>query len=310
MNIAENYLIPQARENCALPQEKVDIRPEALENLIKHYCRESGVRNLQKHIEKIFRKAAYKIAGHKEGAEDGKIVVENDNLSTFVGRAKFTSDRLYEITPPGVIMGLAWTAMGGSALYIEASLRRRYNPQSTGSDKDSVLTLSTDSSTEQHKLKPEGTLEATGHLGDVMKESMRTAYTVAKNVLLRKMPENEFLELAHIHVHVPEGAVPKDGPSAGCTIASAMLSLALDAPAIQNIAMTGEISLTGKVLPVGGIKEKIIAAKRAGVNTIILPSENKKDFDDLPDFIKDNVTIHFAAHYDEIYQISFPDNKS
>ncbi|KAH7727604.1 ATP-dependent protease La family protein [Aphelenchoides avenae] len=305
LKIAENYLIPQARENCALPDEKIEIQPDALDTLIKQYCRESGVRNLQKHIEKIFRKAAYKIAGHKDDVpSEGRIVVSNENLQKFVGRPKFTSDRLYEVTPPGVIMGLAWTAMGGSALYIEATLRRRFNPHV--SDRDSVLS---DSSNNDNKPKPDGSLEATGHLGDVMKESMRAAYTVSKNILTQKQPENEFLELAHLHVHVPEGAVPKDGPSAGCTIATALLSLALNTPAKQNIAMTGEISLTGKVLPVGGIKEKIIAAKRAGVSEVILPVENKKDFEDLDDFIKNDVTIHFATHYNEIFDIVFPDYK-
>ena len=179
-----------------------------------------------------------------------------------------------------------------------------------------VNNVTTNSSPSQSQ----GSLEATGHLGDVMKESMRTAYTVAKNVLGRRDPNNEFLEQAHIHVHVPEvffqilffklflqGAVPKDGPSAGCTIASALLSLATGKPAVQGFSMTGEISLTGKVLPVGGIKEKIIAAKRAGVNRIVLPEENKKDFEDLADFIKRGVEIHFVDHYDQVFGLIFPD---
>lgn len=281
----------------------MNIKEEALETLIKQYCRESGVRNLQKHIERIFRKAAFKIAGKKEEDKDEHITVDNENLEKFVGRPKFTSDRMYDITPPGVIMGLAWTAMGGSALYIEAALRKKMKKISE------VPTVPSDPTKPQQPQYPDGSLEATGHLGDVMKESMKAAYTVSKNILAQKDPENEFLEKAHIHVHVPEGAVPKDGPSAGCTITSALLSLALNTPARQNIAMTGEISLTGKVLPVGGIKEKIIAAKRAGVNCVILPAENKKDVADLPDFIKNDVEVHYAEKYDDVFKIVFPDFK-
>jgi len=301
LNIAEKYLIPQCRKDCALEADHLEIKEEALETLIKQYCRESGVRNLQKHIEKVFRKAAFQIAGRKGGDLDDKIVVNNENLEKFVGRPKFTSDRMYDVTPPGVIMGLAWTAMGGSALYIEAALRKKLKKQPLSDVVPSTTTP------QQQPQFPDGSLEATGHLGDVMKESMKAAYTVAKNILAKKDPDNDFLEKAHIHVHVPEGAVPKDGPSAGCTITSALLSLAMNTPARQNIAMTGEISLTGKVLPVGGIKEKIIAAKRTGVNCVILPAENKKDVEDLPDFIKNDVEVHYAEHYDQVFNIVFPD---
>jgi len=295
-NIATGYLIPQCRENCALPSEKIILKDEILDTLIKHYCRESGVRSLQKHLEKIFRKAAYKIAGGDEGLQL-PLEVSNENLTEFVGREKFITDRLYDITPPGVIMGLAWTSMGGSALYVEATISRRISPP-----------LIQDGDT--HNKPEHGTLEATGHLGDVMKESMRTAYTVSKNVLMRKDPENNFLEKAQIHVHVPEGAVPKDGPSAGCTITSALLSLALNKPAKigeenKEVAMTGEISLTGKILPVGGIREKVIAAKRAGISSVIIPKDNEKDFEDLPDFIKEDLNIHFVSHYDQIFELIF-----
>ncbi|MCP9257867.1 Lon protease-like, mitochondrial [Dirofilaria immitis] len=286
-NIAQSYLVPQCRKDSSLEESQLVITPEAMKTLIKHYCRESGVRNLQKHIEKIFRKAAFKIA---EGNNQGKLLKS---------LPKFTSDRLYDVTPVGVIMGLAWTAMGGSSLYIEACLRR-----SLATSKSTLLRSPISSSKSDASI-PFGSLETTGHLGDVMKESMRIAYTVAKNILRNRFPDNDFLDKAHVHVHVPEGATPKDGPSAGCTITSALLSLALNQPARQNVAMTGEISLTGKILPVGGIKEKVIAAKRAGVNCIILPEENRKDFSDLPDFIRENVDVHFVSHYDQIYDIIF-----
>lgn len=230
--IAKQYLIPQARTECGLDSKQISVQDNALTTLIKFYCRESGVRGLQKHIEKIHRKVAFKLA--KKEAE--KVDITENNLQDFVGKPVFTHDRMYDITPPGVVMGLAWTAMGGSTLFIESTIRK----PSSGK-------------------KFEGTFEVTGHLGDVMKESIHIAMTVARNYLKREDSTNTFLYDSHLHIHVPEGATPKDGPSAGVTIATALLSLARDQAIRQNIAMTGELSLTGKVLPVGGIKEKIIA---------------------------------------------------
>ncbi|KAM3938826.1 lon protease homolog, mitochondrial [Leptodactylus fuscus] len=277
--IAERYLVPQALTMCGLDEKKTRITSEALTVLIKQYCRESGVRNLQKQVEKVLRKSAYKIVN----GEAEYVEINPSNLQDFVGKPIFTVDRMYDVTPPGVVMGLAWTAMGGSTLFIETSLRRPLDKESK-----------------------EGSLEVTGQLGDVMKESAKIAYTFARAFLMKKHPENKFLVTSHIHLHVPEGATPKDGPSAGCTIVTALLSLALGHPARQNVAMTGEVSLTGKILPVGGIKEKTIAAKRAGVTCIILPSENKKDYYDLAKFITEGLEVHFVEHYDEIYDIVFP----
>ncbi|KAK1148231.1 hypothetical protein AOXY_G35228 [Acipenser oxyrinchus oxyrinchus] len=184
-------------------------------------------------------------------------------------------------------MGLAWTAMGGSTLFIETSLRRprsRKDPEGA----------------------KEGSLELTGQLGDVMKESAKIAFTFARAFLMQEQPDNDVLVSSHIHLHVPEGATPKDGPSAGCTIVTALLSLAMNTPARQNVAMTGEVSLTGKILPVGGIKEKTIAARRAGVTCILLPAENQKDFSDLPAFITEGLEVHFVEHYSETFSIVFP----
>ncbi|CAL4073928.1 unnamed protein product, partial [Meganyctiphanes norvegica] len=276
MAIANTYLIPAARKLCGITEEKLNLNECAIDMLIKQYCRESGVRNLQKHIERIMRRAAFNIAS----GEEEMVKVNIDNLETFVGKPKFTNDRMYELTPPGVVMGLAWTAMGGTTLYIETSAR------SLGADKD-------------------GNLQATGHLGDVMKESTRIAYTFAKAFLSAKDPDNISLNTSDVHLHVPEGATPKDGPSAGVTIVTALLSLAKNKPIRQHIAMTGEVSLTGKVLPVGGIKEKTIAAKRVGANCIILPAENKKDFTDLADYITEGLEIHFASHYEDVYKVVF-----
>ncbi|GIY60160.1 lon protease homolog, mitochondrial [Caerostris extrusa] len=234
---------------------------------------------LQKHIEKILRKAAFKIVKK----EISSVEVTDGNLQEFVGKPLFTHDRLYETTPPGVIMGLAWTAMGGSTLFIETT---RHRPIS-------------------EDQKSEGSVQVTGNLGDVMKESANIAYSFAKSFMLSEFPGNDFLQKAHLHLHVPEGAVPKDGPSAGCTMVSALISLGLNKPIRQNTAMTGEISLTGKVLPVGGIKEKSIAAKRVGVTCLIMPAENKKDFADLPKYITEGLEVHFVDHYRDVYKIIF-----
>ncbi|EHB15116.1 Lon protease-like protein, mitochondrial [Heterocephalus glaber] len=280
--IAERYLVPQARALCGLDESRARLSAPVLTLLIKQYCRESGVRNLQKQVEKVLRKAAYKIvSGEAETVE-----VTPENLQDFVGKPVFTVERMYDATPPGVVMGLAWTALGGSTLFVETSLRR---PR----DRDS-------------KENKDGSLEVTGQLGDVMKESARIAYTFARAFLLQRDPSNDYLVTSHIHLHVPEGATPKDGPSAGCTIVTALLSLALDQPVQQDLAMTGEVSLTGKILPVGGIKEKTIAAKRAGVTCIVLPAENKKDFYDLAAFITEGLEVHFVEHYSQVFDIAFP----
>ncbi|XP_043276795.1 lon protease homolog, mitochondrial isoform X2 [Venturia canescens] len=276
--IAKQYLIPQAMKDSGLDQNHIIIEDSALTSLIKSYCRESGVRNLQKHIEKVARKVAFKVV--KKEAE--KLDITSDNLHDFVGKPVFAHDRMYEITPPGVVMGLAWTAMGGSTLFIETTISK---PTS--------------------EKKFEGSLEITGHLGDVMKESTRIALTVARNFVNRLDPSNTFLYDSHLHLHVPEGATPKDGPSAGSTIAVALVSLAKKQSIRQDVAMTGELSLTGKILPVGGIKEKTIAAKRVGVKCIILPEENKKDFNDLPKYITDGLEAHFVTTFDDIYRICF-----
>ncbi|KAF7997487.1 hypothetical protein HCN44_006058 [Aphidius gifuensis] len=279
--IAKQYLVPQAMKDCGLNNDNIIINDDALKTLIKSYCRESGVRNLQKHIEKVSRKVAFKIVKNET---DKLMNIDDNNLVDFVGKPVFTHDRMYDVTPPGVVMGLAWTAMGGSTLFIETSINKL-------SDK-----------------KNEGTFEATGHLGDVMKESIKIAMTVARNFMKTNDSNNTFLYDSHLHLHVPEGATPKDGPSAGVTIASALISLAKKKSIRQSIAMTGELSLMGKVLPVGGIKEKIIAAKRVGVNCIILPDENKKDFDDLPKFITDGLEVHFATNFSDVYNICFGDD--
>lgn len=307
MAIAERYLGPAAKELAGLNGVDVQLTKDAVEELIKSYCRESGVRNLKKQIEKVYRKSALKIvrelgesilpesealtdegkAAMEESKkdhtdvkdtpediakqtsetprvalqvpEDVHVRIDKDNLKDYVGPPVFTSDRLYETTPPGVAMGLAWTQMGGAALYVESILESALN----------------------HGSRPN--LAITGNLKAVMKESTTIAYSFAKSVMAKQFPDNHFFDKARIHLHCPEGAVQKDGPSAGITMATSLLSLALDVPLDATIAMTGELTVTGKVLRIGGLREKTVAARRAGSKMIIFPNDNMSDWLELPD---------------------------
>eukprot|EP00171_Calliarthron_tuberculosum_P014903 IDg14903t1 len=297
---------PSRSAEAGLDGKNVVINDEALASLARDYCREAGVRNLKQHIEKIFRKVALEIArgqakkcdGSSEVSEKEKpaavdeksavveagIAIDVDSLEKYVGKKLFSKDRLYETTPAGISTGLAWTSMGGATLYIESIL---VNTETNGP-----------------------TLKVTGQLGDVMKESSDIAFSYARNFIKRIDASNSFFEKAGIHMHVPEGATPKDGPSAGCTMVSSLLSLALQRPLVADLAMTGEITLTGMVLPVGGIREKCIAAKRSGVTDIVLPDGNRKDWDDLPKHVSDGLKPHFAVHYDDVYAACFEKTKT
>lgn len=270
---------------------------DAIESLVRWYAREAGVRNLAKYIDKITRKLALQIVAEDEGAtlteksarKTDSWEVTSENLSDYVGKPIFTSDRLYEKDPlpHGIIMGLAYTSMGGSALYIETQGIKR------GMDSDG-------------KTRGGGNLKVTGQLGDVMKESSQIAYTVARARLAEQTDgKNDFFDVTDIHMHVPEGATPKDGPSAGITMVTSMLSLALDKPVRNDLAMTGEVSLTGKVLAVGGIKEKIMAARRAGIKCVVLPAANQRDFDEIPEYLKEDLEVHFAEDYDKVFEVAF-----
>lgn len=274
----------------------LSIDKSALESLVRWYCREAGVRNLAKKIDKITRLLSLQVVAEEEGAmltdkstrKSDTWEVSSDNLHEYVGKPIFTSDRLYDTDPlpHGIVMGLAWTSMGGSALYIETQGIKR------GLDTEG-------------KRRGGGTLKTTGQMGDVMKESTQIAYTVARARMAEIAPDNSFFDDTDIHMHVPEGATPKDGPSAGVTMVTAMLSLALDRPIKSDLAMTGEISLTGKVLSVGGIKEKTMAARRAGISTIILPEDCRRDFEELPDYLKEGLDVHFATEYSDVYDVAF-----
>ncbi|XP_022745940.1 lon protease homolog 1, mitochondrial-like isoform X2 [Durio zibethinus] len=361
MHIARDYLEKTARETCGVKPEQVEVTDEALLGLIENYCREAGVRNLQKHIEKIYRKIALRLvregssnepvisedvvqlhpaeakaevvdesdqhaAANKTGVEvesvgnsshentseasvqvdtvqtndqtkDSKeathteklleaevtkavekVLVDTSNLADFVGKPLFHAERIYDQTPVGVVMGLAWTAMGGSTLYIET--------------------------TQVEQGEGKGALHVTGQLGDVMKESAQIAHTLARAILLEKEPDNPFFANSKLHLHVPAGATPKDGPSAGCTMITSMLSLALKKPVRKDLAMTGEVTLTGRILPIGGVKEKTIAARRNGVKTIILPSANRRDYDELAPNVREGLDVHFVDDYTQIFNLA------
>lgn len=329
VKIAEQYLAPSAKKTAGLENANVELTEDAIRSLMKHYCRESGVRNLKKHIEKIYRKAALdvvkqlsiddtprpenaenkssnakdapvvgssEIEGEKieiektkdraealKVSDNIKVVIDPENLKSYVGPPVYTSDRLYEITPPGVVMGLAWTSIGGCALYVESVLEQPL-----------------------HDCK-QPSFERTGQLGDVMKESSRLAYSFSKMYLSKKFSENRFFEKASIHLHCPEGATPKDGPSAGVTMASSFLSLALNKSIDPAVAMTGELTLTGKVLRIGGLREKAVAAKRSGAKTIIFPKENMSDWAELPENVKEGLEPLAADWYEDIFQRLFGD---
>jgi ATP-dependent Lon protease len=268
--IATKHLWPRLLERNKVAKSKVAISESAIRLLIDGYAREAGVRNLEKLLAKILRKAVVKLLG---GAK--KVSVSNKNLSDYIGPPIFRKER--QLKGVGVVTGLAWTAMGGTTLPIEATI---INNKKSG-------------------------FKLTGNLGNVMKESAEIAYSYITSSLDQHNVKRDLREDTFIHLHVPEGATPKDGPSAGITMATALLSLALNKKVNAAIAMTGELTLTGKVLPVGGIKEKMIAARRLGIKTVILPLDNQRDYDELPKAITTGLKAHFVETFAEVTAVVF-----
>ncbi|MGH8668318.1 MAG: S16 family serine protease, partial [Burkholderiales bacterium] len=243
LEIAKRYLVKRQMEANGLKPEQAGIAQDTLRKIIAEYTREAGVRNLEREIGSVLRSTAMKIA---EGAS-GKIVVKPEDLHAILGARKFENEVAQRTSVPGVATGLAWTSVGGDILFIEAS-----------------------------KVPGSGKLILTGQLGDVMKESAQAALTLSRNFLA------DAFEKTDIHIHVPAGATPKDGPSAGVAMFLALVSLLSGKPVRHDVAMTGEISLRGLVLPIGGVKEKTLAALRAGIQTVMLPRRNEKDLEDVP----------------------------
>ncbi|ODV58710.1 ATP-dependent Lon protease PIM1 [Ascoidea rubescens DSM 1968] len=391
IQIAKDYLDPIAKKEAGLENANVKLTEDAIRTIVNHYCRENGVRNLKKQIEKIYRKSALNIvkeiepeiepetelveetveksevkavdeevneggiekidfdretiennknehntetnslkdkilgessslsfsggdgtsAAYQAQSQDAvkiessvksenkanekeettsrllvpdsvKVEINNDNLKDYVGPIKYLKDRIYDVTPPGVVMGLAWTEVTGCALYVE-----------------SILELKLDKNS-----RP--CLEKTGYLGDVMKESSQIAYSFSRMFLNSKFPENRFFERAAIHLHCPQGGISKDGPSAGITMVSSLLSLALNQSLAPTVAMTGEITLTGKVLPIGGLKEKVIAAKNSGAITIVFPKDNLGDWAEIPEIVRNGLEPCPVDWYSDVFDKIFP----
>jgi len=283
--IAKKYLVPKQRGLMALKATQVSFNDSALSEIINGYARESGVRSLENYIKKILRKIARKVVEAKEKRRTAqKITVTKESLTEYIGKPIFTSDRYYDKEPVGVCMGLAWTSMGGATLYIEATKVEQ----------------------PKHEGRPAAArMQLTGMAGDVMKESSQIAWTYLSSQFKKFSKAKNFFQDAICHLHIPEGATPKDGPSAGVTMVTALLSLLRDQPVNPGIAMTGELTLTGKVLPIGGLKEKLIAARRVKAKTLIFPKDNKRDFDELDSYLKEGLAVHFVDYYDEIFALCF-----
>lgn len=282
VQIAKKYLVPRARKQMGLRAQDAAFTLDALRTIINGYAREAGVRSLENNIKKILRKIALDIVKQQEKGRRKKRLkhsITKTNLVDFIGKPIFQSDRFYERTPVGVAMGLAWTSHGGATLYIEA------------------IKVAAD--------RTEMTL--TGYAGEIMKESSQIAWSYLHSAIHKYAPGFTFFEKSQVHIHIPEGATPKDGPSAGITMVTALISLLLDMPVLDNLGMTGEITLTGRILGVGGIREKLIAARRSGLKVLIFPKDNQRDYDELPNYLKKGLEVHFFEHYDEVYHIAFPE---
>ncbi len=270
-SICSRYLVSRQLKENGLTVDNISISDKVIKDVINLYTRESGVRSLERKIGAICRKAAIEIAENP----NKKVRVTQQNLSKYLGTPRYKFEEKAGKDEIGVVMGLAWTAYGGDTLPIEVM-----------------------------PMLGSGKLELTGQLGDVMKESARAGYSYVRAHAAEFGIDEEFYKKIDVHIHVPEGAVPKDGPSAGVTMITAMVSALSKKPVRSDIAMTGEITLTGRVLPIGGVKEKSLAAYRAGIREIILPEENKKDIDKIPDNIKRKVNFHFADRVDKVLEIA------
>ena len=284
LQIARRYLLPRQLTETGVKAEALDVPDETLTHLVSRYTREAGVRELERVIGRTIRKLAVRFADADEEKPDSAdeasravVHLSIEEVTELLGPERFRPEEARVDNAPGVATGLAWTEAGGDVLYVESLIL----PGGRG------LTL-------------------TGQLGDVMKESAKAAQSYIQSQSIRYgIPEHNFREEG-VHVHVPAGAIPKDGPSAGVTMGTALVSAYTGLPVRRDVAMTGEITLTGLVLPVGGIKEKVLAARRSGIKTVILPKDNKKDLRDIPENVKAEMTFHFAERLEEVLNIAVP----
>jgi ATP-dependent Lon protease len=269
--IAKRHLWPKQLDKAGVPKERLTLTDSALKALVEGYAREAGVRQLEKQLGKLVRKAVVKLIEEPKL----KLKIGAADLEDYLGKPTFRKEQL--LSGVGIITGLAWTSMGGATLPVEAT---RIHTLNRG-------------------------FKLTGKLGEVMRESAEIAYSYVTAHLKEFKGDPNFFDQAFVHLHVPEGATPKDGPSAGVTMASALLSLARNQAPKKNVAMTGELTLTGQVLPIGGVREKVIAARRQKINELILPEPNRGDFEELPAYLKEGLTVHFAKRFADVAKVLF-----
>ncbi|MGD9677431.1 MAG: endopeptidase La [Vulcanibacillus sp.] len=269
LQIAKNYLVPKKIKEHGLTKDKLQIQEDALAEVIRRYTKEAGVRNLEREIATLCRKTAKIIVSE----EKKRVRITVYNLEDYLGKFKYRYGMMEKEHQIGAVTGLAWTSVGGDTLTVEASI-----------------------------FPGKGTLSLTGQLGDVMQESARAAFSYIRSKAKELNISPDFYEKNDIHIHVPEGAIPKDGPSAGITMATAVISALTGTSVYKDVGMTGEITLRGRVLPIGGLKEKTLAAHRAGLTTIIIPRENEKDLDDIPANIKKDITFILVDHLDQVLE--------
>ncbi|HET19765.1 MAG TPA: AAA family ATPase, partial [Chromatiales bacterium] len=276
VNIAERYLVPKQVKNNGLQEGELSISEDAVRDIVRYYTREAGVRNLEREISKICRKVVKEIllAGGKAKAKSS-IKVTSKNLEKYLGVRRFSFEKAQEANQVGQVNGLAWTEVGGDLLTIEAAV-----------------------------VPGKGKLTYTGQLGEVMQESIQAAMTVVRARAEQLGIEPDFHEKKDIHIHVPEGATPKDGPSAGIAMCTALVSALSGIPVRADVAMTGEITLRGEVLPIGGVKEKLLAAHRGGIRTVIIPEENRKDLVEIPKNIQAKLDIRPVKWVDQVLDIA------
>ena len=270
VEIAKQHLIPKQCENSGIDPNNIVFTDDGVLETIRHYTREAGVRNLEREIGSCLRKIARKFVAASDKT-DFRVVINAEKVQELLGTIRFRKQDIARISEIGLVNGLAWTEVGGDVLQVEATL-----------------------------VKGKGEVTLTGKLGEVMQESAKAALTCVRSRAEELGIDPADFNEKNLHIHVPEGAIPKDGPSAGITMATAMVSALTKKAARHDVAMTGEITLRGKVLPIGGVKEKMLAAHRFGLRTLILSKENEKDLVDIPDEVRDELTIHLVDTIDEV----------
>jgi ATP-dependent Lon protease len=275
LEIAKRHLVPKQAEGNGLKLEQVDFTDEGILEVIRHYTREAGVRNLERELGSCCRKLARKLVSENLSDDAAKDAIDAARVREMLGPIKFRQQGIAAHSEIGLATGLAWTEIGGEVLQIEATL-----------------------------VKGRGGVTLTGKLCDVMQESAQAALTCIRARAERLGMSVDFIRKRDLHIHIPEGAIPKDGPSAGITMATSMASALARAPVKKNVAMTGEITLRGKVLPIGGVKEKLLAAHRFGIDTIILPKDNEKDLSEIPEEVRNSLNVNLVETIDEVLSLA------